>query len=104
MQGRTIENLALKINAFLVLLQTFHYQSFCSSGKIFFLGLPLAKVGYSIVVFKKYRDSIKDVATSARIQSARKYILSSNFDGQLPDILVICLSLCVRVLRVVAVA
>ena len=28
MQSGTIQNLALKINAFLVLLQTFHYQSF----------------------------------------------------------------------------
>ena len=36
MQGGTIQNLALKITAFLVLLQTFYYQSFCNSGKIFF--------------------------------------------------------------------
>ena len=36
-------------NAFLVLLQTFYWQSFCNSGKIFFLGLPLANVDLSTV-------------------------------------------------------
>ena len=49
MQGGTIQNVALKINALLVLLENFHYQSFCNSGKIFFLGLPLANVVLSIV-------------------------------------------------------
>ena len=49
MQGGAIQNVALKINALLVLLENFHYQSFCNSGKIFFLGLPLVNVVLSIV-------------------------------------------------------
>ena len=49
MQGGTIQSLTLKINGFLVLPQTFHYQSFSNSGKTFFLRLPLANADFSIV-------------------------------------------------------
>ena len=54
MQGGTSQNLALKKNAVLVLLQTLHYKSSCNSvnTKIFvtnFFGLPLENVDLSIV-------------------------------------------------------
>ena len=48
MQGGTIQNLELKINAFSVLFQTFHYQGFVTMLNYFFV-LPLANVDLNIV-------------------------------------------------------
>ena len=49
MQNEMIQNLKLKVIAFVVLLQTFYCQRFYSNGKTFFLGFPLANVDLSIV-------------------------------------------------------
>ena len=55
-------------------------------------------------MFKKYGDSIKRVVTLAKgkllLWPKRKGSISrSNFDVQLPNILVTCLCLCEKVLR-----
>ena len=45
---------------------------------------------------KKCRDSINRIVTLAKIQSARE--ASSNFNEKLPNILLTCLCLCLRIL------
>ena len=49
MQIEMIQNLALRVIIFVVLLQIFYCRSFYSNGKKNFLGFPFANVDLSIV-------------------------------------------------------